>query len=71
MSAMITWPSAVRPPAPMPWTARQAMSKLGVAARSPPRIEAEHEDHDAELDEQLAVEQVGELAPDRRGDGRA
>ena len=67
MSAMMTWLSAVRPPAPRPWTTRKAM-RVGVL-REPAEV-ANDEEHERELDEQLAVEEVGELAPDRGRDRR-
>ena len=67
MSAMMTWLSAARPPAPMPCTARKAMS-VPVSCEKPAAAVASTKIDDGELDEQLAVEQVGELAPDRGRD---
>ena len=63
---MTTWASACSPPAPMPCTARQPMSQL-IDCGQPGHRRTDHEDHDRDLDQQLLVEQVGELAPDRGG----
>ena len=57
----------MRPPTPTPCTTRQAISQP-VDCESPASIEPTTKMHEAGLDEQLAVEEVGELAPDRRGD---
>ncbi len=57
----------IRPPAPMPWTARQR-DQPGHAAASPHSAEADDEDRRAELEDQLAAEQVAELAGEHRRD---
>ena len=69
MSAIRTVPSAVRPPAPMPCRARMPMS-IPVSVGQPGEGRGDDRDGERELDEQLAVDEVGQLAPDRRRDRR-
>ena len=63
---MITWARAVRPPAPTPWTTRQAIS-WPVDWERPASTEPDHVDRQGQLDQELLAGQVGELAPDRGG----
>ena len=54
----------------MPWNARAAISWPAFCAK-PATIEPSTKIDDGDLDQQLLVEQVGELAPDRGGDAVA
>jgi hypothetical protein len=68
IAAMTTWTSACRPPTHALEGA--GGDQLTGVLRESGDHRAEDEDQDRDLDQQLLVEQVGELAPDRGGGGR-
>ena len=66
---MVAIASAIRPPPPRPWTARNAIS-CSMFWEKPGEQRTDEERDDGDLEEQPPAVEVGDLAPQRRRGGR-